>query len=593
MNPEQKAAGYRQYTWSIPVFRANQVTEKVKALSGTAKKCGMPGFSLKYGGSSIQKINIDSQLIDMEMVDVTLIGGPPKINGWQFVAKIDHDDDAGNVVFGYNDDLINKSGREGLADWLAECKPNCEHCNVNRSRNSTFLFSHENDPTSLVQLGSSCVKDFSGHPDPSTILLAATTFRDLMVELDDPDSIPGSTMTANAMLSFPYVVSVASAVVNQDGGWIPKDDHRGFPNPGATTAKVHNELLGKKPNVTISDADEERARHIIAWLTDERFDHKDQMYRANLSNLAKRGYVPKKGIGLAASAVVAFERELEKVQEMRANNGKPVSQYIGDKGERVERTVKLEKIIPCDGEFGISLLHLFRDVETGAKMTWFNSGTRSLAEGQTYDIKGRVKLHETRDGVKQTQLTRVSCPDIKLHDALCPGMDDAAVLKKLKKVGDIDAQTDRNETLLYKASKLNSFYSIGRAIVEELLERGADPGIRSSESGDTPFDIWVFTEEEDLVLRTLEKQPELAARWSDDRFAFYEVEDAPWVSKLKEVRDQQIEMLVEEKETSRIAAINSLFDNSDKKPGPVVGGEGNALSELDEDESEGNQLRLA
>lgn len=94
-------------------------------------------------------------------------------------------------------------------------------------------------------------------------------------------------------------------------------------------------------------------------------------------------------------------------------------------------------------------------------------------------------------------------------------------------------------------------------------------------------------------MRTLEKQPELAARWSDDRFAFYEVEDAPWVSKLKEVRDQQIEMLVEEKETSRIAAINSLFDNSDKKPGPVVGGEGNALSELDEDESEDNQLRLA
>jgi len=274
MNEKQKAAGYSVFQKTIPAFRAHEVTAQVKALSQKAIELGQPGFSLKYGETSVCRVNVNGETLNMEMVPVTLIGGTPKINGWQFVAKVDHGDaqaGEGNLVFGYNPTLIEKSGRKDLVNWLSECPPNCEHCDVKRNRSTTFLFSDETDPTKLIQLGSSCVKDFTGHPNPAALLHAATLFKELIVELDDPEWGMGSGARAHAMLTFPYVVSLAAAIVRKDGGWIPKNDRMGYPNHGATVVSVYNELTSKKPTISIAPGDEEYAKQVVAWLTDDRF----------------------------------------------------------------------------------------------------------------------------------------------------------------------------------------------------------------------------------------------------------------------------------------------------------------------------------
>jgi len=321
------------------------------------------------------------------------------------------------------------------------------------------------------------------------------------------------------------------------------------------------------------------------------FQHNNEMYRSNLQMMAKKGYVPTKGIGLAASAVVAFERELEKIQRADGSFKENASLFVGEVGEQIEREVKLETVIPCDSRFGVSLLHIFRDLETDAKVTWFNSGASKFNTGQTYKIKGRVKSQEVREGLKQTLLSRVSCADLKLHEAFHGDMDEKDYLKKLKKIEDIDAQDARQETLLYKISVIHGHYGVGSDIMRELLDRGADPTIRSKQSGDSPFDLWVLSENKHIVDEAIETHPEATIRWTDEELEKYDLLDAEFVPKLRATRDAQIEKLANQSAIKRQEAIDKLFGEPTFKKESDVG----ALVELEcpEEEDETDLLKLA
>lgn len=593
MTPEQEAAGYRQFDWVIPSFRGSEVSEKVKALSRKAQELGLPGFGLKFGERRIERVQVNDSWHRMEMVPVTLIGGQAKLPGWNFVAKIDHGDHAsdGNLVQSYSQELLNASGRPDLLSWLSECEPNCEHCEIKRDRTTTFIFSKDQDPTHLIQIGSSCVKDFSGHRDPAALILAAGQFRELIDELEDPEWLmPSGAEKSFSVFPVSHVLQITSAIVREDGGWIPKNDTLGYPNPSATTVKVHNIVSSESSEISIKPEDEIRAQQILKWLTHEHFDHRNEVYRSNLQQVAKRGYVPRKGVGLAASGVIAFEREIERIQHNGNEQEQPVSVHVGSEGERIERAAKLEKKIPIDGDFGTSILHIFRDVETGAKMTWFNSGAGKFEEGETYTITGRIKKHQTRNDLKETQLSRVNCPDLKLHNTMGPQLNEKDFLKKLRKLKNPDALNNRRETLLYQVSEAKSHYGVGDSIIRELLDRGADPTVRSSQSGNTPFDIWVIANDAELIEMALQKYPELTTRWTDADLEDYEVDREPWVPKFREIREAALADRANKEIDSRTRAIDALLTDAPS----TTSQQSNALVSLeDDDEADEAQLRIA
>ena len=80
------------------------------------------------------------------------------------------------------------------------------------------------------------------------------------------------------------------------------------------------------------------------------------------------------------------------------------SEYQGEVGERIERTLTVIKRIVLDGQFGLSNMHIFRD-ENENEYVWTTSA-KTLNEGETYTIKGRVKEHKLFKASKQTVLTR-------------------------------------------------------------------------------------------------------------------------------------------------------------------------------------------
>lgn len=85
------------------------------------------------------------------------------------------------------------------------------------------------------------------------------------------------------------------------------------------------------------------------------------------------------------------------------------SQYQGRVGERIERTLTVDKAIPLEGTYGFSTLHVMSDAE-GNIYTWCTA-SKSWAVGSVKKIRGTVKDHRLYQGSAQTVLTR--CTEVK------------------------------------------------------------------------------------------------------------------------------------------------------------------------------------
>jgi len=92
---------------------------------------------------------------------VMLTAEVPKLNGWTFVARLDHSNDTGTIIR-----MVPNAGSLPEA-FRSATNTRCDHCNVNRFRRDTFVV--RNDETGeFKQVGSTCLKDFFGH-DPMKI----------------------------------------------------------------------------------------------------------------------------------------------------------------------------------------------------------------------------------------------------------------------------------------------------------------------------------------------------------------------------------------------------------------------------------------
>ncbi len=81
------------------------------------------------------------------------------------------------------------------------------------------------------------------------------------------------------------------------------------------------------------------------------------------------------------------------------------SEFVGTVGERIEVTVRVERIISLDGYYGTSWLHSMRGVDDGNVYVWTTS-SKQLPQGETIKLRGTIKDHKEYRNCKQTVLTR-------------------------------------------------------------------------------------------------------------------------------------------------------------------------------------------
>lgn len=125
-------------------------------------------------------------------------------------------------------------------------------------------------------------------------------------------------------------------------------------------------------------------------------------YRFELRCLIHDGVVSETTAGYAASIIGYAKRTRKdaKFKEAAAN-----SSHIGNVKDRLTVQAKVEQIRWFNGSYGETQILKFRDGD-GNALTWFSSREQDVKVGDTVNLTGTVKKHDSYRGEAQTVLTR-------------------------------------------------------------------------------------------------------------------------------------------------------------------------------------------
>ena len=84
------------------------------------------------------------------------------------------------------------------------------------------------------------------------------------------------------------------------------------------------------------------------------------------------------------------------------------SEWQGEVGDRIERTLTVTKVVECDGYYGTSKMFLFTDEEENIYV--WNTTTKDYEVGKVVSLRGTIKELSVFRNTKQTILTR--CKEI-------------------------------------------------------------------------------------------------------------------------------------------------------------------------------------
>ena len=143
-------------TYDVPETGYKWFKEKIEKLDRKAKKLVGEGITIMVIGKHPEEDPINKKA--KRMIFEVFVACPEiKIEGWEFIARIDHSQELGNVV------------RVLPGKFLPEMYRNtshllCQHCGVQRYRRDTFVLRCI-ETNEYKQVGSTCLKDFLGHGD--------------------------------------------------------------------------------------------------------------------------------------------------------------------------------------------------------------------------------------------------------------------------------------------------------------------------------------------------------------------------------------------------------------------------------------------
>lgn len=377
----------------IPASNKMLADSQIEKLNKRAAKLGLPEITLSYDKAISQQRNINGIKRNILFLPVNL-SGPLSVSydGWDFIATLQHLPTGENIIRSISDqfDIPNK---------YKECGSNCEHCKVNRYRKDTYLVRHNNNQ--VMQVGSSCIKDFLGGNSPDDILKRANLIAELMQFMNGAQQNLDSNF--EDMFHINNFLAQTSAVI-RDHGWLSKGE--AF-NTGAKSTAVrvldnfnppYNDFYFKLSEVT--DISLQHAKEAIEWvesLSDEVCELSDYLH--NIRAIARAGMVEIRTAGFAASMLSAYDRDKAKHQV------KPISCHVGIVKVREEFNLTLKNHFTGISQYGEYHRYIFND-DSGNIMIWKASSPADLEDGKRYKIRGTVKEHSEYKNVKQTIITR-------------------------------------------------------------------------------------------------------------------------------------------------------------------------------------------
>lgn len=386
----------RAFGWTLSPVEFAATQQRVEKINARASKRGFTG-RVEVIGTQREVTTEDAAGLRRTrvVVDAEIHGEAPSYGGWQFLAAVDSIDTATGTDFVLRTAPgVTESGidRSTLVPGF------CAHCNVQRAnRRYTYLVRHT-ETGEAVQVGSTCIKDFTGWQAKPVFLVA----EDLEDELrtDAPASGPD--------LYSPQTVVAIAWAASQTYGWIPASAHTGIPTRSTVSDYLYSrDKAGNEAREEIAPQIEEAsttAKTIITTLLDGLDDDGD--YPTNLKTCLRGTYVEPKHMGLVVSAVAAYQRLTTKETTPAEPAQQTPSRYVGTVDEKITLTGTITRLIDIDTTWGTSMLVIIDTGEAVAKMFTSAAWAFDVDENTTLTITGTVKAHEEYRDTKQTVLTR-------------------------------------------------------------------------------------------------------------------------------------------------------------------------------------------
>jgi hypothetical protein len=386
-------------TFNIPEHNISRFNERVEQLNRRAEKLGVEPIVVTFGtreprSRPTKQGSTEHFWVLPTTVSLTTI----KLNGWSFVAKLVHLGTPQVVV-------LNAPGEKAPEEFRTVA-PTCDHCQVQRNRNETFVLRHESGTHKRV--GRQCLKDFLGH-ESSEVLAGSAQYlldaSDLARDAEDDEWLgPSRTEAYPGVLDY---MIIAATVIRLDG-WVSSNNAR---DTGCESTASKSFFVCRTNNKDILHAykptseDEQAARDALEW--GKSLGEKQHLtdYEHNVFAALQPPCVHRTTLGIVASAVAMSQREKEQLR--LAKHSRPtLDAHFGKVGERVTFQGYLERTQDVQSIMTMSVLHHLRTLD-GHIISWFCTGKELEPSNELRTFTATVKGHRVFNGVKQTTVSRL------------------------------------------------------------------------------------------------------------------------------------------------------------------------------------------
>ena len=394
--------------------------DKVAKLNRRADKLGMPHVQFDYGDTFERSVGDDtfgSYFIERDgkrvrvalYREVFLTGDAPVIEGWQFIATVDH---KGQTP------IVNRQPYTATDVDLSEFETRsntCDHCGYTRNRNDVLVL--RNVATGeLMQLGRNCAADFFRSTDASGILSVS----DWLSQVSD---LSERSPRAEPYMTVERLFQQAAAVV-RTFGWVNHKDVEFDNTVMSTRSRTWQNLfpwpeMKREDMAFITDEDRAEAKVLIEWADRKFFSAEDgnefvRKVQACVEDWNGTLMVRQKYLNMLIWMIGGYKRDLQKEAEQRMKRAAAAkqaagSQHVGEVGERLDIELEVQFKRMFDSQFGARYMIKMTDTDGNVFVWWgTNEFAADLSVGDVVVGKGTVKKHDTYEGCAQTVLTRVS-----------------------------------------------------------------------------------------------------------------------------------------------------------------------------------------
>jgi len=373
-------------------YQLDEVERMIELLNKRAMKLSQPLINVKVSNVQVEII----AGINVQKFDVELDGICPQVRGWRFVAALDHNysetGEMQNVVKNITSDEVPETYRTAM--------PNCDHCNKTRNRLVTYIL--RNDQDEYMQVGSSCIKDFSGI-DLNGYLEAISQLIEFIGEAEesDPEEFSFAGGSSHYLIDTKTFIAYTIRMINEHG-WmsISKAVSMGHASLATSERALDQIIQSSKERNFVTEEELATAVKTIeqvksALASQSRLSE----YEWNLRTVANRSGLTLKDCGIAASMVQWLNGYVER-NTPKPENGK----HLGKIGDKIEVVVTIDSERMFSGVYGITYLYKMHDQENNV-VVWFSSN-RLFDAGAVVTLKATVKDHSVFNGVSQTVITR-------------------------------------------------------------------------------------------------------------------------------------------------------------------------------------------